>query len=1069
MESIINDPFDDEKFVSKLVLSIGDWIWYVDRKGIIRFCSPDIKTILNYSVNQIIGKPLKEYIVNAVDNDLLFKFEATENKSMKEIKVQLFHNNGTLINVKMYIIPFFSEDGTYRGFTGINRMCTNIIEKEKSPKEDPIQDILMRNVDNLIFVINPKNNYKIQNINENQFYNQLHYSSADLLGKNIENIIHPEDRIKIINIFDNNRTIDSKSKKIRIKNKKKKYIWFKIVNLEKTIYNNSETIFLLLKNISKIKKLKKEIEETQERLDWLYNEVPEIRYWKLLMPKKAITAVQKSQEMLEKVIDNIPQYIFWKDKDLKYLGCNYNFANLIGIDNPDKISGMTNKKIPFFKNNLINNEILEKEIIKIKQPHLNNIEFATLSKGKKVIFNINRIPISDDNDNVVGLLSTYEDITSRKISEEQLKASEEKYRNILENIKESYFETDLVGNITFTNDAFCEATGYSKEELKGMNFSNFCDKKNNEKLHKAFNRVYKEEIGIRNLQYKGRFKENKEDVIESSAYLMKGPAGNKTGFAGLIRIITEKYNLQEKLKESEYKYRLISENANDFISIINEKLEYEYINEKPHLKGLGYTKEELVGKNCKEIIHPNDLEKSMKTLSRGFLNKEPGSAEVRIKHKNGHWIWVDVKGTPFLDNDNKIKAVLMARDINERKETEEKLKQSEEKLRKLNKLLEKKILERTRELRISEEKFRTITELSLLGVAILQDFKVLYANNALSQMIGYSEDELKSWEVKDLIKCFHPPDINSIPMMIKDIENLEIGNVLEYTLKVLTKNKKTKYLVIYLRRIPYKGSSAISFSAVDITVKKQTEIQLIESERKLKEQNQELKKLDKLKTDFITMAAHELKTPLYCISGYIDLMMLRETDLKNEIKDELKIIYNNSKRLESYVNKLLDALKIDAKKMDLRMNKIRISEILNRCILDLKYHIKKKNIEIKLEIDNSLKLNIDPFRITQVFSNLISNALKFTPSNCAIHISDEKINNKMIYKIRDNGIGLTKEEIEKLFGKFIMLNNDIEYFSNGSGLGLYISKGIIEAHGGEIWVESEGKDKGSTFNFSLPL
>ncbi|MBN1215209.1 MAG: PAS domain S-box protein [Candidatus Lokiarchaeota archaeon] len=1069
MESIINEPSDNEEYFFNFISSVGDWVWYVDQKGIIRFCSPEVQKYLNYSENEIIGKPIKNYFCSKDFYDDFDKFKINQNKYIKIIKVQLIDNDGIPVDVIMHLIPYFNKNGKNKGIYCINRINKEIQEQNYTQNEDNIQDIVFKHTNNLILVINPNEDYSIKYINKNQFFHQLGFTSIDLLDKNIIDFVHNEDKLNISQYLSNIKISDDFSKEIRIKSKKKGYKWFKIINLEKIYYKGAEVISILLKNISKNKLLQQEIAENQERLDWLYHEVPEIRYWKLLVPKKAITAVQKSQEMLEKVIDNIPQYIFWKDKDLKYLGCNYNFVNLIELDSCDKLSGMTNKKISFFKKNLYNVENLERIVLESNIPQLNSIETEIFENGKKVIFNINRIPISDDKNNVVGILSTYEDITQRKISEEQLKASEEKYRSILENIKESYFETDLKGNLTFFNDPFSEATGYSKEELKKMNFSDFCDLKNNTKLQKAFKKVYKKEKGLRDLQYKGHFKNNKEDVVESSVYLRKNTEGEKIGYAGLLRIITEKYNLQERLKESENKYRLISENANDFINIINEKFEYEYINEEPHLKGLGYTKEEMIGRKCTEFLHPDDINRSIKAISKGFLNKEAGSGEIRFKHKDNHWVWLDVKGTPFLDRDNKIKGILLARDISERKKTEEQLKYSEEKLLRLNKLLEKKILERTHELRVSEEKFRTITEQSLLGVAILQDYKVLYANKALSQMIGYAEEELKLWEVKDLIKCFNPPDIKTIPIMIKEIENLEIGKTLEYTLRILTKDKKDKYLVIFLRRIPYEGSSAILFSAVDITVKKQTELQLIESERKLKEQNRELMKLDKLKTDFITMAAHELKTPLYCISGYIDLIMLRELDLKSEIKEELKIILNNSRRLESYVNQLLDALKIDAKKMDFEIQKVSISKILNKCILDLNYHIKKKNIEIKLEIDNTIELNVDSLRITQVFSNLISNALKFTPSNCTIQITDEKIDNKIIYKIKDNGIGLTEKEIKKLFGKFIMLDSNIEYFSKGSGLGLYISKGIIEGHGGKIWVESVGKNKGSTFLFSLPL
>ena len=258
----------------------------------------------------------------------------------------------------------------------------------------------------------------------------------------------------------------------------------------------------------------------------------------------------------------------------------------------------------------------------------------------------------------------------------------------------------------------------------------------------------------------------------------------------------------------------------------------------------------------------------------------------------------------------------------------------------------------------------------------------------------------------------------------------------------------------------------------DVTEKKIAEEKLKESERKLREQNIELKELDKLKTDFISIAAHELKTPLISVGGYIDLILLREENLKVEIKEDLGRVLNNVRRLEDYINKLLVVMKIDAKKMVLNKNPENIYQLISEIINELHFQIINKNLEIIIEVDNNIELNVDRFRISQVFSNLLSNAIKFSQEKKKIEISSSHHDTEMLFKIKDYGKGLTETEINKLFGKFVAIDQDSETFSTfekGSGLGLYIAKGIIEAHGGRIWVTSQGLDKGCEFIFTIPI
>ncbi|TFF87542.1 MAG: HAMP domain-containing histidine kinase [Promethearchaeota archaeon] len=172
------------------------------------------------------------------------------------------------------------------------------------------------------------------------------------------------------------------------------------------------------------------------------------------------------------------------------------------------------------------------------------------------------------------------------------------------------------------------------------------------------------------------------------------------------------------------------------------------------------------------------------------------------------------------------------------------------------------------------------------------------------------------------------------------------------------------------------------------------------------------------------------------------------------------------------MNQLLEVMKIDEEKLRLTKESINITKIIENCIDELSYLIKEKNHALIREYPQNIILMGDKERLFQVFSNLLSNAIKFTPKNGEIQISAEKEEDLYKFSITDNGIGLIDSELARVFNKFERFKQTVEEGyekETGTGLGLYISKGIVEAHGGEIKAFSEGRNKGTTFTFTLPI
>lgn len=928
-----------------------------------------------------------------------------------------------------------------------------------SNKAYNVGQIIYESLDDLIYILNQ--DYICESINTEIHEKRLEYNS---LNKKFKEFVHYKDHKKLEKLFFKLEEYGVANEQLRIK-EKEAYCYYDLKG-KKFLDDFSEPkYFLHLKSIAEFNVIETKLYDRVKKLQNLTETLPEIRFWNLMQAKTSKIALQRTRDMLANVIDNIPQLLYWKDGDLNYIGCNLNFALINDLETPKDIIGKNDDNLPWIKHH--KHLIQQKEIdVMLSNEAQQSIESLDFPNNEKKFFEVNRIPLHNLEENVIGILVSYDDITDRIQTEEQLKKSEKKYRDIIENIQEGYFEVDLKGNFTFLNDTFEEMTGYSKQELLDKKYSELTDRKNAEQILKSYNELFNTGQKKKNLQFKYYNKMEEPIIIEQSVDLIYDANGKKIGFFGLGRDITERYSLEQELKQSEEMYRLITENAYDLICIINRKLKFEYVNEGPSLSILGYSKEQMIGKSVLSLIFPEDRERSLSILKEG-LDKGGGILETRLRHKSGNLIWVDVKGRTFRDRNGEIKGILTGRDITEKKLAEEQLKI-------LNQEQEVIIQEKTKELRVSEEKFRHLYEHSPYGIILLnRKGEIIDGNIAITKIFGYEREELVGNNYLELLKI-HPEETK--PFLGKMDYLLTKGTHTEpifkpQSIRIYKKDGTECWVDLEISLIKLGDDIILQLIIQDITEKKKAEEMLKHSEQLLRNQYTELKELDQLKTDFISIAAHELKTPLISVGGYVDLILLREKDIKKEIKEDLNRVLNNARRLEEYINRLLDVLKIDAKKMELIMKPVDMYRIVENSIQELEFQINRKELDISINIDRDMMINGDSFRIQQVFSNLISNAIKFTPKKGIIKVSAIREEDFYKIKIEDNGKGLTEKQINQLFGKFVTLEKTSENFSTlekGSGLGLYIAKGIIEAHEGKIWVTSEGLNKGSKFFFTLP-
>jgi signal transduction histidine kinase len=228
--------------------------------------------------------------------------------------------------------------------------------------------------------------------------------------------------------------------------------------------------------------------------------------------------------------------------------------------------------------------------------------------------------------------------------------------------------------------------------------------------------------------------------------------------------------------------------------------------------------------------------------------------------------------------------------------------------------------------------------------------------------------------------------------------------------------------------------------------------------------NEQLKIHDKMQQEFINIASHEMKTPTQAILGYSKLVQRHPE--RREVM--IEAIARNATRLQRLTNDILDVTRIETQSLKLNVERIHLNKLISDIIEDYRNEIEKTNKDIKLvheSQDQIIEIDADKYRLTQVISNLVSNAIKFTNEG-TIKVTEEVKDDMVLVTVKDTGQGIDPEIFPKLYSKFASKSE------TGTGLGLFISKSIVEAHGGKIWAanndSSDGK-KGAAFTFSIPL
>jgi len=633
---------------------------------------------------------------------------------------------------------------------------------------------------------------------------------------------------------------------------------------------------------------------------------------------------------------------------------------------------------------------------------------------------------------VLGSVSA--DISGVKQLQEELLKSEEKYRTILEEMDEGYYEIDCKGNFTFINEAVARIFGGTRREMLEMSYKQYIPQENWSSTVADYTSVFQTGIPKRRRPGVSLRKDGTKTYREDSIFPLRNEKGEIIGLRGIARDVTEQKLAEEALiKEKLYSEAVIDSLPGIFYVIDTEGRFVRY--NKNAMEVVGYSAEEAQNMRAWDIIAEEDKELMAAKLIEVFRDGA-ADTEIKVVTKAGKKIPFHITAKRVILGDH---TYMLGTGID---------------------ISKRLAAERARD--ESEKNYRLLAENTTDIISIVdKDFNLVWLSASGEKLTGFSLEEQK---YMTLDKKVTPESARRSLDLIKRIIREEMEGTFppdrhyDIQSELYCKDGSTKWTETKMRFIRDNQGKAVSMlmQGRDIDERKKTEDALQKTMEDLKRSNEELQQ-------FAYVASHDLQEPLRMVSSYVQLLEKRYKDkLDPDAHDFIDYAVSGAKRMQNLINDLLSYSRVGTRGKPFMP--VDCSEVLYAATSNLEVAIREAGAVI--DHDDLPQVIGDEGQLIQVFQNVIGNAVKFhgeePPRIC---IDAKLVGDEWVFSVKDNGIGIDPQFFERIFLVFQRLNGT-DY--PGTGIGLSIARKVVQRHGGRMWLESQ-PGQGSTFYFTVPI
>ena len=628
----------EERFRS-LCENAPDIIYNLRADGVFSYVNPAWERCLGHLREEVVGRPFVDFLIGAEKEKFsaLLGRAVRAQRSFSDLNLTLISKNGSERYFSLSGHPDLDSCGSMTGIIGVLRDITPRWEAERNLKlQTAMLEQVINNAPEAIVILDIEDRV----ISTNPEFTRLFgYTAEEARGRLVNDLIVPpakqEEGVRYTLQAGGGVRVNAETKRIR-KDGSLVDVWLMGAPLR--------------------------FEGGQFGVLGIYRDISD--------KHKSEQALRQSERRFRDMADLLPAIITEFDMDYKLKYTNKLGMETFGLSPEDIRRGVNILDMTAPSDRVKAKDLIDRALAGERFPAM---EFRLTAAGDRdMAALIASSPIIEENE-TAGLRLSIQDITLRKEQEKALLESEEKYRTILENIEEGYYEIDLSGNFTFATDVAASIVGMSKKQFIGRSFADFCDHKNAETLWKAYHNVFMTGRPNKQVSYNIILPDSSTKVLEASASLIFDENGHPSGFRGILRDMTSRRAAEEALKESEYRHRTVLEAAPDPVVVKDVDGKVTYLN-PAFTRVFGWTLEEKAGRFLDHVPAEGILDDEL--LNRKIENGESFSGiETRRFTRDGRRVDVSISGAVFFDGQGRPKgSVITLQDITERKKAEEELR-----------------------------------------------------------------------------------------------------------------------------------------------------------------------------------------------------------------------------------------------------------------------------------------------------------------------------------------------------------------------------------------------------------